>query len=125
MDVISAADLASYLRDSSLASNASLQQIVTWTNALVTEEWATPVTPVPTKITLLALNVAARAWVNDPSRANVESVSRSLDDASRTERYRSTANQAGAVYLTEAEQAILAGRTYRRSVRLVTYGETS
>ena len=124
MDVITAADLASYLRDDSLAANTSLQKIVTWTNALVTEEWATPVTPIPTKITLLALNVAARAWVNDPSKANIESESRALDDAQRSVKYRLGAN-GGTVYLNEAELAILAGRTYRRSVRLVTYGETS
>lgn len=120
--IITAADLASWLRDPSLETDASLVQIVTLTNDLVTEEWATPVTPVPTKITLLALGVAARAWVNDPSKANLESLTRGLDDATRTERYRSSAAD-GTVYLTGDELAILQGKRSPRSVRLVAYGE--
>jgi hypothetical protein len=121
-DVIDAAALAAWLRDSSLADDASLGQIVTFTNALFDEEWANPTDPVPVKVTLLALSVAARAWAFDPSRANVESVSRSLDDASRTERYR-TSDGHGGVYLTSDEVALLNGERRSRSVRLVAYGE--
>lgn len=122
MDIITAADLASWLRDASLATNDSLEQIVDLTNELVTEEWANPIDPVPARITLLTLGVAARAWVNDPSRAHVESVTRSLDDASRTERYR-TSSSSGTVYLTDDELAVLQGKRPPRSVRLVAYGE--
>lgn len=122
MEIINAAELASYLRDDSLATDTSLIQIVGFTNALVTEEWTTPATPVPVKIKLLTLNVAARAWVNDPARSNVESFSRTLDDASHTERYR-VSSESGSVYLTEAEESVLNGRARKRSVRLVAYGE--
>lgn len=124
MNVITEDDLASYLRDPSLSDNASLIQIVEWVNELVTEEWSDPADPVPARIMLLALNVAARAWVNDPSRANVESVSRTIDDGSRTERYRTSITQGSIVYLTDDERAMLNGRTVRRSVRLITYGES-
>lgn len=121
VDIITAAELASYLRDDSLAGNASLEQIVELTNDLLTEEWTTPVDPIPVKIKLLALNVAARAWVYDPSKSNLESFTRALDDASRTERYRASSTN-GSIYLTEEEEAILNGRKRNRSVRLTIYG---
>lgn len=120
--IITAAELASYLRDDTLVSNTSLVQIVTLTNGLVTEEWTTPVDPVPLKIKLLTLNVAARAWVNDPSKSHLESYSRSLDDASRTEKYRASSEN-GSVYLTETEEALLNGRSRNNSVRLTIYGQ--
>ena len=121
MEIIAAAELASYLRDDDLATNTSLIQIVGLTNDLLTEEWTTPADPIPVKITLLALNVAARGWSYNPATANLESVSRSLDDASRTERYR-TSSESGSIFLTEAEEALLNGRKQRRSVRLTIYG---
>ena len=122
MDVITAGDLASWLRDPSLAADESLLQIVALTNELVTEEWATPADPVPTRIHLLALNVAARAWGQNPATAHLESVTRSIDDGSRTERYRSATSD-GSIYLTDGELAVLQGRRPARSVRLVAYGE--
>ena len=122
MEIITAAELASWLRDPALESNDSLIQIVGLANDLVTEEWTNPSDPVPARITLLTLGVAARAWVNDPSKANLESLTRGLDDASRTERYRSSAAD-GTVYLTGDELAILQGKRQARSVRLVAYGE--
>lgn len=124
MEIITAAELASYLRDDALATDASLIQVVTLTNDLVTEEWASATTPVPVKIKLLALNVAARGWTYNPATANLESLSRTLDDASRTERYR-TSGENGSVFLTEAEEAVLNGRARRRSVRLTIYGDGS
>lgn len=124
MEIITPEELASYLRDDSLAADESLIQIVDLTNDLVTEEWAGSTSPVPVKIKILTLNVAARAWSFNPATANVESVSRSLDDASRTERYR-TSSVSGSVYLTDAEEAILNGRRQYHSVRLIAYGETS
>ena len=122
VDIISAADLASWLRDSSLEGNASLNQIVTLTNELVTEEWTSAEDPAPAKIKLLTLGVAARAWVNDPGKAHLESLTRGLDDATRTERYRASTANAG-VYLTGDELATLQGKRPPRSVRLVAYGE--
>lgn len=123
VDIISAAELASYLRNDDLATNASLEQIVEFTNELVTEEWVDPIDPVPVKVKLLTLNVAARAWVYDPSRSHIESYSRSLDDASRTERYRSSSDHQG-VYLTDSEIATLNGRARSNSLRLTIYGQT-
>lgn len=122
MDIITAGDLASWLRDPDLATNESLLQVVDLTNELVNEEWATPASPVPTRIRLLALNVAARAWGHNPATAHLESVTRSIDDASRTERYRSSTAD-GSVYLTDSELALLHGRRPTRSIRLVSYGE--
>ena len=123
MDVITAADRASYLRDPSLETDASLIQVVDLVNALLTEKWATPVTPAPVEVTLLALSIGARAWINNPALANVESTSVSVDDGATTERYRS-GGRAG-VYLTSDEVALLNGERRTRSVRLVAYGETS
>lgn len=121
-EVISAADLAAWLRDPSLESDASLVQIVDLTNALLTDEWTDPVDPVPARITMLALSVAARAWVNNPAMANVASRSVSVDDAATgTTRFRQ-ADRFG-VYLTADELALLNGEQRTRSVRLVMYGE--
>lgn len=122
MDVITAGDLASWLRDPSLEANESLIQVVDLTNELVAEEWSDPVDPAPARIRLLTLGVASRAWVNDPSKANLESLTRALDDASRTERYRASAND-GTVYLTSDELAILHGKRAVHSVRLTIYGQ--
>ena len=122
MSIITADDLASWLRNPSLATDESLRQIVDLTNELVSEEWANPADPVPTRVRLLTLNVAARAWGHNPATAHLESVTRTLDDASRTERYRSTSAD-GTVYLTSSELAILHGKRPMRSIRLVTNGE--
>lgn len=122
MEIISADDLALRFRDSSLADNDSFTQVVDLTNELLTEEWADPVTPVPVKIRLLAFGVAERAWTHDPTTANIESITRSADDASRTERYRSSGANSN-IFLTDSELALLQGRRLTRSVRLVSYGE--
>lgn len=121
MEIITAVELASYLRNDDLATDASLIQIVGLTNDLLTEEWTTPADPIPVKIKLLALNVAARGWTHNPATAHLESLSRTLDDAMRTERYR-TSSESGSIFLTEAEEALLNGRKQRRSVRLTIYG---
>ena len=122
-DVISEADLASWLRDETLEANASIEQIVELVNELVSEEWTDPSEPVPARIKLLALGVGARAWVRNPSTAHLESVTRSIDDGSRTERYRSSGVE-GSVYLTDAEVAILRGEAVPRSLRLTIYGQS-
>jgi hypothetical protein len=122
MEIIIPADLASWLREPDLAADESLNQIVSLTNELITEEWAAPEDPIPTRIRILALNVASRAWVRNPAHAHLESITRTLDDASRTERYKSSTND-GTVYLTDSELAVLHGKPAPRSVRLVAYGE--
>lgn len=123
MAVTTAAELASWLRDASLETDPSLVQIVGLVNDLIDEEWADPVDPVPVRIKLLALGVAARAWTRNPSTTHVESETRTLDDASRTVRYRtSTSNDS--VFLTDAELAILNGEPVNRSLRLTIYGES-
>lgn len=123
MDIISTDDLASWLRDPDLTDDESFQQIVDLTNELITEEWTDgPTTPPPVKIQLLAYGVATRAWVHDPAKSNLESVTRTIEGASRTERYRS--GGAGLnVYLTADELAILQGKRATNSIRLVVYGE--
>lgn len=122
MDIITAAELASYLRSPDLATDPALAQIVDLTNDLISDEWGAPVDPIPVKVRLLALNVSARAWSWDPSIAHLESVTRGLDDATRTERYRSVGNN-GSVYLTTDERDLLRGRSSVRSVRLVKPGD--
>ncbi len=123
MAVITAADSASWLRNPALEDDPSLVQVVELVNALVDEEWTTPVDPVPVRITLLALGVAARAWSHDPSTAHLESVTRGVDDATRTERYRASTVDAS-IYLTAGELAILNGEPVTRSLRLTIYGES-
>jgi hypothetical protein len=90
--------------------------IVELTDELVTDEWADPVEPVPARVKLLALSVAARAWRMVPGHGPLESITRSFDDASRTERYAVTApNESGhEVYLTDAELALLHGKSKAR-----------
>lgn len=122
MEIISAGDLALRFRDAALEDEESFAQVVDLTNELITEEWTDPTTPPPVRIRLLAFGVAERAWTHDPSTSNIESVTRSIDDASRTERYRSSGSNSN-IYLTDAELALLQGRRLTRSVRLVSYGE--
>ncbi len=88
-----------------------LQLIVELVNELVLEYWAKPRQPVPAKVRLLALEVAGRAIRNPKGLA---SWTRSVDDASRTERAGGDLSRFG-VYLTSAEKALLQGK--RRRVR--------
>lgn len=120
-DVINPADLASWLRNPSLSGDASLIQIVGFVNNLIADEWTDPEDPAPARVKLLALSIGARAWVNSPGSANLESTSVSVDDGSTTHRYRSPA-QSG-VFITSDEIAVLNGQPRLRSVRLVSYGE--
>jgi hypothetical protein len=121
VDIITAADLAAWLRDTSLATDDSLEQIVELTNDLITDSWTDPDDPVPVRIKMLALSIAARAWVNSPALSNVESTSVRVDDAGTTQRFRSPARLG--VYLTADELALLNGEQRTRSVRLTIYGE--
>jgi hypothetical protein len=121
VDIIVAEELASWLRDSSLVDDASLEQIVDLVNNLIAEAWVTPEDPVPARVTLLALSIGARAWVNSPAMSNLSSTSVTVDDGSTTEKYREPSRVG--VYLTADEVALLNGERRARSVRLVAYGE--
>jgi hypothetical protein len=121
MEIITAAELASWLRNSALEDDPSLIQIVELTNDLITEKWVDPEDPVPVEVKLLALSIAARAWANNPSASNVESTSVRIDDGATTNRFRSASR--GGVYLTSDEVALLNGEPRQRSIRLVAYGE--
>lgn len=120
--IIDVQDLASYLRDDSLAEDPSLIQIVDLVNDLIEDNWTDPQIVVPARVKLLALNVSARAWAWNPASAHLESITRSIDDGSRTERYRA-GSSSGSVYLTDDELLVLRGKSSVRSVRLVNYGD--
>lgn len=98
MAVITAGDLASYLRDPLLATESSLDLIVELANGMV-EEVTGPLDPVPTRVRAIALEVAARAWRNPEGYS-----SETVDDY--TYRRDAATRQAG-VYLTADERAEL------------------
>ena len=101
VDVISDTDLASYL---GAEVNGQLSLIVTKTNELVTEAWADPVEPVPTRVWSVAINVAARALSNPKG---LTSWTRSWDDISRTERVEG--DRRFGLFLTDEDLAELNG----------------
>jgi hypothetical protein len=79
-------------------------------NGVITEAWRNPETPVPVWVKAMALEVGARAARNPKGLA---SWTRSVDDASRTERLPDAAARAG-IYLTDDERARLGGNKLRR-----------
>ena len=100
-DFLTAAELAAYFeRD----VDGALTSIVSRTNSLVTQEWASPVDPAPEWVKNIAWNVAIRAGANP---TGFTSTTRSWDDVTRTDRFES--GQAQGVYLTDEEQALLHG----------------
>ncbi len=101
--ILTDADLASYLRTPSLAGDADLEFLVSLVNGLIEEAWMAPVDPAPYSVRALAFTVAERAW-NNPK--GLSSWTRSIDDASRTERLPEVYARAG-VYLTDDERAAL------------------
>lgn len=112
MEIITVADLTNYLGSATPApSNAEF--IVELVNDLVTEAWAEPVDPVPSRVKLIALEVAARPARNPKG---LSSWTRSVDDASRTERLSDSAARTG-VFLTDEEAAYLSGALRRRRNR--------
>jgi hypothetical protein len=108
--VFDASALAAYLRDPALEANPGLQYLVGLVDGLVAEHWAAPVAPVPTSVLTVALEVASRAWLNP---RGLSSWTRSVDDASRTERLPEQRARAG-VYLTDGELAVLKGGSTTR-----------
>ena len=118
MEIITYEKLASYLGDLTLVTNTRLILIADLTNGLINEKWVTPVNPAPVSIELLAYAVASRAWRNDASKTALQSITRSIDDASRTERYAVSASEVG-VFLTDSELGQLRpSRKRARSIRL-------
>lgn len=114
MDIIDSAALASYLRTE---QDDTIAQLAEFANALVTEEWRTPVEPAPVRVQMITLEAAARAYRNP---RGLTSITRTADGSSRTERYaeRDQIARAG-VYLTDAELASLNPRRRRiGSIRL-------
>jgi hypothetical protein len=99
--IVDAATLASSL--GAPHTTASVQQTVDWTNALLTDEWKYPVTPVPPRIEMIGYAVAKRALSNPKG---LESWTVTSDDASRTERLPKDLQRAG-IYLTDDELRIL------------------
>ena len=115
-DVITTTTLSAYLEDEAILTSTRASEIVDLTNSLIDEEWANPEDPVPARIKMLAYTVAARAYYNKPGRGPLESLTRSFDDSSRTERYAVTVGEANGhdVFLTDDELALLRGTARRR-----------
>jgi predicted transcriptional regulator len=121
IEIITYRSLVSYLRldaAEATAKQKTLDFLVELTNGLINEEWRNPVTPVPTKVTLLALEVAADAYLRDPAAKPVSSITRSTDSTSRTERYAvpTVINAHQQVHLTRDQLARLNPRR-RRTIR--------
>lgn len=108
--IITGTQLASYpgAGSPSPADAAVYAELV---NGVVTEAWKCPVDPVPAWVRAIALEVGARASRNPKG---LQSWTRSVDDASRTERYSDSGARAG-IYLTPEEAARLGGKARRRS----------
>lgn len=95
-DVIKPAQLATYL---GVALDEKIAYLTELANGLVNDEWKTPTTPAPTWVVTIALEAAGRPARNPKGLA---SVTRSVDDGSRTERLSDVAAQSG-VFLTDDE----------------------
>lgn len=118
MEIIDIESLSVDLEDPALVDSARALNVVDRTNALVTEKWISPATPIPASVTELALAVAERALASVPGRGPVESITRSFDDSSRTERFAVPGGDASgrSVYLTDDELSTLNGNGTRRKV---------
>lgn len=100
---LTGADLASYL---GRTEDGAIDNVVTRTNALVDEEWANPVFPVPQWVTNIAWDVAIRAGRNTEG---VTSTTKSWDDITVTKRFE--AGEPDGVYLTDDERLRLNSAT--------------
>lgn len=99
MAIITTADLASYLRDSTLATDPNLGFVVDLANGLVEEVVGVPTGTPPARVTAITLEVAARAWRNPQGYS-----SETIDDY--TYRRDADTRRAG-VYITDGERAEL------------------
>src|SRR5436189_584820 len=109
MDIINTGDLTNYV-GSTPPNDAMLVELA---NGLVSDAWANPIEEVPTWVTAITLEAAARSARNPKG---LSSWSRAIDDASRTERLPEHAARAG-VFLTQDETDRLMGVTRRRRQR--------
>lgn len=96
MEIITGSRLATYL---GVAADGKLNYLADLANGIVEEEWRNPVDPAPAWVVAIALEAAARPARNP---RGLGSITRSIDDGSRTERYSEAAARAG-VYLLDAE----------------------
>lgn len=102
VDIISKDDLAAY--PGITAPDASLTWTAAQINALVTESWKCATDPVPAWVKAIALGAAARFLFNPKG---LESWTRQVDDASRTERVGSAVSGRSGPYLTDEELTLL------------------
>jgi hypothetical protein len=111
-DIITINRLSEWLDDEDLLDSARAGLIVQLTNAEINEAWESPIHPAPAWVLKLALTVASRAWLSKPGRGPIESLTRSFDDSSKTERYavRETDRSGSDVFLTDEERDRLASR---------------
>lgn len=100
IEIIDTPKLLSYLGLSADAAPPGTDTRVELTNGLISEAWANPETPIPTWVTLIALEVAGRPTRNPKG---LVSWTRAVDDASRTERLSEKAAKAG-IFLTADER---------------------
>lgn len=100
-DIITAAQLATYLRGEAQESDLAL--LVELANGIVSEAAPTLATPAPIRVRAITFEVAARAWRNPDGYS-----SETVDDYT----YRRDADSRSAgIYLTDAERAELVGIT--------------
>lgn len=100
MEIITPDELASYLRDSAVASDAAIPLLVELANGIAADAYGT-VTPIPARVRAITLEVAARAYRNPEGYS-----SETVDDY--TYRRDAQTRQAG-VYLTVSERGELSG----------------
>lgn len=110
IEIITAYDLVSYPGAGSPTMDDA-EVHVFWANQIVTEAWADPADPVPYAVRAIALEVASRVSRN-PRR--LESWTKRLDDASKTERVSAGDLARAGYFLTPEERMMLAGKTARR-----------
>lgn len=104
MVIITGTDLASYPGIDASLTSTQLDWVANQISSLVEGAWGFPTTPVPAWVKTIALNAAGRFAQNPKS---LESWTRTIDDASRTERVRSGSAAAVGLGLTADELAAL------------------
>ena len=103
MEIITGTDLASYPGVDKSLTPTQLDWIASQINGLVEGTWQCPVEPIPAWVKAIALNAAGR-FAQNPK--GLESWTRRVDDASRTERLHASAGGSG-LGLTSDEMAAL------------------
>lgn len=104
MEIITGDDLASYPGVDGSLTTAQLEWVAEQVSALVEGAWQCPVEPVPAWVKAIALNAGGR-FAQNPK--GLESWTRSIDDASRTERVRGNSGTRSGIYLSDNDLAAL------------------